>query len=312
LQNLNLPLLLPSPIQKVSHSILIKNKINLFIKREDLIHPIISGNKWRKLKYSLAYAKANNLNKIITFGGAFSNHIHATAAACQAYGLESLGIIRGDYDEHNPTTKFAKECGMQLKFIDRSSYREKEQSQIVKDLLATQGSYLLIPEGGSNELASEGLKELALEINATRHDIIIVSAGTGATAKGILKWLDPSKELWVFSSLKSDYLHTEILKNIATEKHHQLKFISSFHYGGYGKSPKSLISFINEFINESKIPIDPIYNGKLSSGFFEMVDAGQIEISKSYLWVHTGGLQGIDAYNYMASKKGKSVIRRMR
>ena len=196
-----------------------------------------------------------------------------------------------------------------LQIIDRKSYRAKENSEIVKDFLASQNSYFLVPEGGSNDLANDGLQELAEEINETNYDIVMVSAGTGSTATGILKWLDSSKELWVFSSLKSDYLHSEILQNIEPSKSEQLKFISSYHYGGYGKSPESLISFINDFTSQTKIPLDPIYNGKLISGFFEMIADNHIDKTKSYLWIHTGGLQGIEAYNYMASKNGKLEIR---
>ena len=163
----HIQLTIPSPSQKVNHSLLYKNQINLFVKREDLIHPEVSGNKWRKLKYNLQYAKEKGIKKIITFGGAFSNHIHATAAACHYYGLDSIGIIRGEFDENNPTLQFAQACGMKLKFIDRSSYREKENSEVVKTFLSKQDDYFLVPEGGSNELAFDGLRELAEEINKT-------------------------------------------------------------------------------------------------------------------------------------------------
>lgn len=301
-------LMIPSPVQKVEHPLLQKKGIELHVKREDLIHPYVSGNKWRKLKYNLLHAKEKGINKIITFGGAFSNHIHATAAACKAYNVSSIGIIRGEYDPDNPTLQFAKSCGMQLFFIDRSSYREKENSAIVKEFLTTQNDYFLVPEGGSNELANKGLKELAEEINKTKHNIILVSAGTGGTATGILKWLDPTKELWVFSSLKSDYLHLEILQKSSLEKGDQLNFISDYHLGGYGKSPEKLILFMNEFKKETTIPLDPIYNGKLIYGFMDKMNLNEINTEKSYLWIHTGGLQGIDAYNYMAKKKLKMKI----
>jgi len=300
-----LNLTIPSPIQKVSHPTLLTNKVHLHVKREDLIHPEISGNKWRKQKYSLKYTKDKGIKKIITFGGAFSNHIYATAAACREFDLDSIGIIRGEYDDQNPTLQFAQSCGMELKFIDRASYKEKAKSELVKAILSEEKSYFLVPEGGSNALAYPGLRELAEEINDTSFDVVMVSAGTGGTAKGILKWLNPSKELWVFSSLKSDYLKAEILQDLDTSNENQLRFISSYHYGGYGKTPESLISYINSFAQETGIPLDPIYNGKLMSGFFEMVSKGLIAKSKSYLWIHTGGLQGIGAYNYMASKKRK-------
>jgi len=164
--NLNIP----SPIEKVNHSFLNENNVQLYVKREDLIHPHVSGNKWRKLKYNLLHAKEKGYETIVTFGGAFSNHIHATAAACQAFDLKSIGIIRGEYDKNNPTLQFAQSSGMQLKFIDRNSYREKENSEIVKSFLAELDSYYLIPEGGTNDLAYKGLHELAQEINRTEYD----------------------------------------------------------------------------------------------------------------------------------------------
>ncbi|MEM9544920.1 MAG: pyridoxal-phosphate dependent enzyme [Bacteroidota bacterium] len=300
---------IPSPIEKVDHSFLVENEINLFVKREDLIHPHVSGNKWRKLKYNLIEAKKMGRDTIITFGGAFSNHIHATAAACRTLNLKSVGIIRGEYDEQNPTLQFAQSCGMQLKFIDRQSYREKENSDAVRSIIADYINYYLVPEGGSNPKAYKGLQELADEINKLNVDVVMVSSGTGGTATGILKHLNPGMELWVFSSLKSDYLRDEILSKTDSSKHKRLKFRANYHLGGYGKTPKRLIDFINRFLKESKILVDPIYNGKLLFGFYDMVHNGLIDSSKSYLWIHTGGLQGINAYNYMAEKKGKTKIR---
>ncbi|MDF1695793.1 MAG: pyridoxal-phosphate dependent enzyme [Saprospiraceae bacterium] len=305
---IKLNLSIPSPIQKIHHPLLEGRAIDLQVKREDLIHRYISGNKWRKLKYNLLHAKKEGFRTIVTFGGAFSNHIFATAAACHAFKLNSIGIIRGEYDIHNPTLQFAQSCGMQLKFVDRSSYREKEKSPKVKAILKKLESYTLVPEGGTNALAYQGLKELAHEINETDVDVVLVSAGTGGTASGILKELDPSKELWVFSSLKGDFLNEEILSQVNNSKQDQFKFISTYHCGGYGKTPAYLVDFINAFGEETHIPLDPIYNGKLVYGFLDLAAKGKLDTSKSYLWVHTGGLQGIDAYNYMAEKKGKGEI----
>ena len=207
-----------SPIDEVTNVVLDRAQISLAVKREDLLHPTISGNKWRKLKFNLKYALDNRIETIITFGGAFSNHIYSTAAACKELGLKSVGLIRGDYDKDNPTTMFARKCGMELRFIDRLSYKEKENSDVVKSILSQYSNYILIPEGGSNDLAIEGLHELSNEINATKYSIILVSAGTGSTASGILSNLHPDKELWVFSSLKSNYLKQEILEKIKTIK----------------------------------------------------------------------------------------------
>lgn len=301
-------LVVPSPIQTVNHPLLASEGINLAVKREDLIHPYVSGNKWRKLKYNLLRAREEGTKTIVTFGGAFSNHIHAIAVACKLTKLQSIGIIRGEYDSANPTLQFARSCGMELFFIDRQSYREKEKSTVVKEFLEGLESYTIVPEGGTNELAFEGLEELAHEINCKNHHVVMVSAGTGGTATGILQALDISKELWVYSSLKSDYLKQEISSKVTSEKSDQFRFLSDYHYGGYGKSPATLISFINDFQNHAQIPLDPIYNAKLIAGFFDMIRSETLDKSKSYLWIHTGGLQGAMAYNYMAAKKGKDLI----
>jgi len=297
-----------SPIEKVSTVELDAHSISLSVKREDKLHPTISGNKWRKLKYNLKQAKSTGCDTIVTFGGAFSNHIYSTASACKAIGLRSIGIIRGEYDIHNPTLIFAKRCGMELVFVSRSDYSGKESSPAIKAILDTYSNYILIPEGGSNELAALGINELAKEINETPHDIIMVSAGTGATATGILQGLDSSKELWIFSSLKSDYLEEEIKQKVDAEKHTQAKFINTYHYGGYGKTPAELVAFINDFKAQTHIPADPIYNGKLISGFTDLTLKNKVNPNKSYLWIHTGGLQGIEAYNYMAQKKERPII----
>ena len=297
-----------SPVTRVRTELFDSAGISLSVKREDLIHPEISGNKWRKLKYNLKNAYKENVEYVITFGGAFSNHIYATASACKAIGLKSVGIIRGEYDIHNPTTQFAKKCGMELRFVERNQYREKEHNPVIKSIIQAYGNHILIPEGGSNALAQKGLQDLSNEINELKHNIIMVSAGTGSTAIGIIQNLNPEKKLWIFSSLKSDYLKDIILKETPHDKQHQLTFIDQYHFGGYGKTPKELITSINDFKKETTIPLDPIYNGKLVSGFCDLVHRGLIDNSQSYLWIHTGGLQGIAAYNYMAKKKKKPYL----
>lgn len=299
---------IPSPVERVVHPLLTSADIYLSVKREDLIDPEISGNKWRKLKYNIAHAIAHDYGTLVTFGGAFSNHIYATAAAADRAGIASVGIIRGEYDQHNPTLAYARSLGMQLYFVNRSAYREKERSKAVQKIILSIDRPYIIPEGGSNTLAKKGLAELAEEINATDSNIVLVSAGTGMTAAGILDHLAVDKELWVFSSIKSDHLRDEILDLCNTDRRHQFRMITDQHYGGYGKAPLELIQSINEFREETGIAVDPIYNGKLVCGLIEMIVQKQIDASKKYLWIHTGGLQGISAYNYMAAKKRKTLI----
>lgn len=278
--------------------------MKLLIKREDLIHPTISGNKWRKLKGNLREVKRAGYQGIITYGGAFSNHIYATAAAGMLFDIPTVGIIRGEFDEHNPTLQFAKDQGMKLSFVSRSAYKEKEQSEEVQQIINAADNYLLVPEGGSNLLAMEGLQELASEIDAVPHiDLITVSAGTGMSAAGIIKY--QPRAVTVISSLKSDHLQKEIEK--LSEKA-AFTYNTDYHFGGYGKVDDVLVHFINDFCSTTKIPLDPIYNGKAIYGILDMVKTGKISSGTTVLHIHTGGLQGIRAYNYMAEKKSKSQI----
>jgi len=301
-------LVIPSPIQNVNHPLLAECKIQLDVKREDLIHPLVQGNKWRKLKYQLIEMQRGKSSKLITFGGAFSNHIHATAAAGKLFNIETVGILRGEDDPNNPTLNFARKSGTKLHFIPRSEYRLKSESTVVQDILNKYPNHFLSPEGGSGPLAEKGIKEMADEINKEDHNVILISAGTGCTAGYLLKHLDSTKELWVFPSLKGDFIESEILKFADKSNCSNLKIINDFTFGGYGKTNDVLIQFINDFTASTKIPVDPIYNGKLMFGFNDLVANIKIDVTKKYLWIHTGGLQGIIAYNYMADKKEKLKI----
>ena len=295
----------PSPVQKVMLPILKERNIKLFIKREDLIHPTVSGNKWCKLKANLEKVVAGKHAGIVTYGGAFSNHIHATSAACQLAKIPCVGIIRGEYDEENPTLQFARKNGMKLEFVSRSDYGLKEESPAIKQLLNLYPDYLLVPEGGGNELSFVGLQELASEISELNDlDLITVSAGTGYTAAGIINY--QKRPVLVFSALKSDHLEIEIKEKTDSQL---FTYINKYHFGGYGKSTSQLIYFINTFYKDTKIPLDPIYNAKTIFGTLDMIKSGEISPGSSILHVHTGGLQGIKAHNYMALKKKKETIR---
>lgn len=298
----------PSPIQKIEHPLLDNYGIHLYVKREDLIHPEISGNKWRKLKYNLLFAKENNMTTLATFGGPFSNHLYAFASACYQFGYNGIAFVRGEPDPKNPTTNFAVSKGVTIHYISRSAYREKEQSDIVQNILNEYDNYFLIPEGGSNEYAQLGLQELAQEINNESHDCILVSLGTGGTCRGLLDKVDENKDVWGFSSLKSDYHLKEYETSFSLDKIERFTYFDQYHFGGYGKVKPELIDFINAFHEVADISIDPIYNAKLVYGFFDQIKKGNVDVSKKYLWIHTGGLQGVTAYNYLASKKNKMFI----
>lgn len=290
------------------------NKVDLFIKREDLIHPIVSGNKFRKLKYNLLEARKNNLTSILTFGGAYSNHIAATAEAAFLLGLNSIGIIRGeelgenlaDTLSSNPTLAFAYNKGMQLHFVSRTDFRRKENIPLVKEIIEQQPSTMIIPEGGTNALAIKGCKEILEQEND--FDIICSSLGTGGTLAGIIEASNENQYCIGFSALKGDFLKKEIAK--WTHKTNW-KVQTDYHFGGYAKVSSELIQFINMFQKKYKIPLDPIYTGKLFYGLFEMIESGYFPKNTRILAIHTGGLQGVEGMNRNLRQKGLQTLDRL-
>ena len=284
------------------------SSVELYIKREDLIHPFISGNKYRKLKYNLLFAKQNNYKKLITFGGAYSNHIAATAFAGKEYGFETIGIIRGDeliskIDE-NPTLKFAQECGMIFEFVTREQFRLKETALFLKELNQKYNNPYVIPEGGTNELAIKGCSEILTDED-TVFDFICCSVGTGGTISGIINSAFPHQNVLAFPSLKGDFIQKDISK---FAKNNNWKVISDFHFGGYGKVSNELISFINQFYNDYKIPLDPIYTGKMVFGVMELIKQNYFPKNSKILMIHTGGLQGISGMNLKLKSKNLPQI----
>ena len=280
------------------HSDLFKEKdVRVFIKREDQIHPEISGNKWRKLKYNFLEARKQGFKKILTFGGAFSNHIAATAAAGRMYNFESIGIIRGDElnENSNPTLRKAVKDGMKLFFVSREKYKERGNPNWLEEL-EKEHSALIIPEGGSNELAIPGVRELLYDIKLD-FDFIICPVGTGGTLAGIASELKGSQKAMGYSVLKGMTELEQIVSKLSgrTEKHFQINH--DYHFEGYGKFDTTLICFIKDFYENHKIPLDPIYTGKMMFGLFDQIKAGFFSKNSTIVAIHTGGLQGIEGFN---------------
>lgn len=294
--------------QPVELPILQEKQVSLAIKREDLIHPLISGNKFRKLKYNLLEAQNGGFDTILTYGGAFSNHIAATACAGQESGFKTIGVIRGlelhDKWHENPTLKLAHEHGMQFHFISREEYRKKENPLEVELLKALFGPFYRIPEGGSNVLAVRGCEEILME-NDVHFDVICASVGTGGTIAGISNAADSKQLVLGFPALKGDFLKEDIRK-FAYNENWELR--TTYHFGGYAKVTQQLIDFINEFKHETEIPLDPIYTGKLIFGILDMVKKDQFQPNTKILAVHTGGLQGIKGMNMKLKKKNLPLI----
>jgi 1-aminocyclopropane-1-carboxylate deaminase len=274
-----------------------KNNVRLTVKREDLLHPHISGNKFRKLKYNIFRAKADGHTCLLTFGGAYSNHIAATAAAGKEYGFKTIGIIRGEElaekIAENPTLSFAMECGMQLEFISRNAYRNKAEPETIKELRDCFGDFYLVPEGGTNALAVQGCEEI-LSIEDTDFTHVCCSVGTGGTISGIINSALPHQVVIGFPALKGAGLSNDICK-FARKGNWALQ--ESYHFGGYGKVTEELISFMNQFYDTTGILLDPVYTGKLFFGVIDLIGKDFFPENSEILLIHTGGLQGIAGMN---------------
>ncbi|OUL63397.1 1-aminocyclopropane-1-carboxylate deaminase/D-cysteine desulfhydrase [Flavobacterium sp. AJR] len=285
------------------------NNISLTIKREDLIHPFISGNKYRKLKYNLLQAKAENQETLLTFGGAFSNHIAAVAYAGKESGFKTIGIIRGDElidkIEGNPTLKFAQENGMQFEFVSREDYRLKSEISFLDNLKAKFGDFYLVPEGGTNELAVRGCEEILTPEDA-EFNYVCCAVGTGGTISGISNSALPNQKVLGFPALKGDFLKDEIR---IFAKNQNWELITDYHFGGYGKVNLELIAFINQFFDENQIPLDPIYTGKMVFGVIDLIRKDYFPENSKILLIHTGGLQGIQGMNMKLMNKNLPIIK---
>ncbi|TRX03976.1 1-aminocyclopropane-1-carboxylate deaminase/D-cysteine desulfhydrase [Flavobacterium gawalongense] len=284
------------------------NSISVYIKREDLIHPFVSGNKFRKLKYNLLRAKEKNQETLLTFGGAFSNHIAAVAFAGKEKGFKTIGIIRGDElgskISENPTLLFAQNCGMQLEFISREEYRLKSEITFLENLKQKFGSFYLIPEGGTNALAIKGCQEILTQEDA-EFDYICCSIGTGGTISGIINSVLPYQKVLGFPALKGDFLKEEIRNFVQNEN---WELITDYHFGGYGKVNSALIGFINQFYAVNQIPLDPIYTGKMVFGVIDLIQKNYFPAESKILLIHTGGIQGIQGMNIKLRNKQLPII----
>jgi 1-aminocyclopropane-1-carboxylate deaminase len=309
-----------SPLQRIEDERLEAHQIRLFIKRDDLLHPFpkesgflastVSGNKFRKIKYNAIEMQRLGKSGMITFGGAFSNHIHAAAAAGQLLGIPTIGIIRGERPAVlNTTLTFAETCGMTLHFISRSAYRDK--NLVFKELENQYPNYYWLPEGGTNNFALKGASEIVPEIITqldAQPDYICLACGTGGTTAGIISaaaTLPKPINVLSFSALKGDFLEKDVfqlLNGLNTEgalfepnTHWSIQ--NNYHFGGYAKWTLALVDFINDFKTKHGIPLDPIYTGKMLFGVFDLIEKGAFKKNTTIVAVHTGGLQGIDGFN---------------
>ena len=279
-------------IQEVKSLIFEQSGVTLLIKREDQNHPFVSGNKWWKLKYNLEEASKAGHATLLTFGGAYSNHIYATAAAAQELGLKSIGIIRGEETlPLNPTLSFAKANGMKLHYVSREAYRNKTDASFIEQLHNQFGGFYLIPEGGTNELAVKGCAEFARQLmSEVDFDYLCLPIGTGGTIAGMIEGVDESKKIIGFSSLKGGTFLEDEIRKYTAKKNWQLVY--DYHFGGYAKVTNELTEFMNEFEKQFDIPLDPIYTAKMMFGIMDLIKKNFFKSGSTILVIHTGGLQG--------------------
>ena len=291
--------------QKIS---LENTNVSLYLKREDLLHPYVSGNKFRKLKYNLLQAKSENKKTLLTFGGAFSNHILAVAAAGKEHGFKTIGIIRGEELKgkiaENPTLKKAQDLGMVFEFVDREIFREKSSSKFIQQLVEKFEDFYLIPEGGTNELAVKGCEEI-LTITDEKFDYICCAIGTGGTISGLINCSKNSQQVLGFPALKGDFLREDICKFVSKSN---WDLIADYNFGGYAKVSEELILFINDFYQKYKVPLDPIYTGKMLFGVMDLINKNYFPENSKILVIHTGGLQGITGMNNLLKQKNQLQI----
>ncbi|MFN7116669.1 MAG: 1-aminocyclopropane-1-carboxylate deaminase/D-cysteine desulfhydrase [Saprospiraceae bacterium] len=300
---------LPSPIEVLEVAALEEKGIRLLIKRDDLLrineHSAFCGNKWRKLKYNLYEAHRRGLSTLLTFGGAFSNHLAAVAEAGQLFGFQTIGVVRGEEIlPLNPTLQFCRACGMHLHYLDRTAYRQKNEPAFAEWLTQAFGTFYFIPEGGTNNLALRGCAEMVPEIqqqlNGELPDYLAVACGTGGTLAGIISGLEGKSQAIGFSVLKGDFLQYDIAQLLQHNTDKPLtnwQIQTDYHFGGYAKFRPELIQFINNFKEKYHIILDPIYTGKLLYGLFDLVQKDFFPPDSTVLAVHTGGLQGIAGFN---------------
>jgi 1-aminocyclopropane-1-carboxylate deaminase len=277
-------------------------QLDLYIKRDDLIDPLVSGNKWRKLKYNIEQAQHKLCEGILTFGGAHSNHLVATAKACNRAGLKSVGFVRGEEltPESNLTLKDCAVLGMDLVFVSREEYREKDDWDFINQLRNGFPSFHIVPEGGANFYGVVGCQEILKE-TVNDFDHVFICAGTGTTAAGVILSAGVHTKVHVVSALKGEFMEAQVTKmmnsvcfdeELVSELNSKARFHNDAHFGGYAKTTQELLDFITDFEKQTAIPLDSIYTGKAMFALIQEWKKGVLGEDKKILFIHTGGLQG--------------------
>ena len=280
-------------IEPLNNVLFSKYDVTVSMLRLDTIHPIVSGNKIFKLHYFLQEALHSSHKQIITFGGAYSNHLAATAFACREKGIKSVGIVRGEKPpELSHTLLFCVQNGMQLEFISRASYQKINSEEFQYSLTKKYGDHTLIPEGGYSEKGASGAKLIAEHFNSKNFTHICCAIGTATTFAGLIMGCECEAKLTGFSVLKNLNDIDSRLKELKVEFKKIYLFNSDYHFGGYAKKTPELTSFMNFFYKDNKIPLDFVYTGKMMFGVYDLINKNYFPRGSDILCLHTGGLQG--------------------
>jgi len=291
-----------SPLQKIQHPLFDKYQLEVHVKRDDLLHGIISGNKWRKLKYNLEQLKKTNYKGALTFGGSYSNHIHAFAYACMQHNIPCIGVIRGEERyASNFTLRWARHWGMQCHFVDRKTYRRRFETEFLDELAELYPNYFIIPEGGSNNLAIPGVAEVVVELNQqTEFDTLMTPVGSGGTLAGLISGdtvanCKQHRVLGIAVLKGAEYLVDEV-KALLTpegEKHRSWQLLTEYHRGGYGKFSASDAQRIIAFNYQTGVTFEPVYSGKMILALLDLIEQNYFKPHERIVLLHTGGLQGL-------------------
>lgn len=299
----------PSILTKIDDPLLEQAQIELWIKRDDLLHPVISGNKWRKLKYSLDYALSIGADTLISMGGAYSNHLHALAYVGMVLGLRTIGLVRGEQPETlTPTLLDMQKWGMKLRFVSRTDYRLLRQyknwhapHQLPVDLRHTHHPWRYLPglkprqywlpEGGAQVLALKGVAELVAE-TAVSYDTLCVPCGTGTTLSGIVDAVSDQVSVLGFAALKNAGFLTAEVEAMLSQPRNNWRINLDYHFGGFAKINAELSAFIEDFELKTTIPLEPVYTGKMIYAIYDLIKKHYFKPGERIIAVHTGGLQG--------------------
>jgi len=281
-----------TPIQELHDAVFDKAGVRVLVKREDLNHPYVSGNKWWKLKYNLEEASRQGKETLLTFGGAYSNHIYATAAAAHELGFKSIALIRGEETQPlNSTLRFAKERGTKIYYVTREAYRAKSASEFVQQLHKRFGDFYMIPEGGTNDLAVKGVEEFAHSLG-NDFDYLCCAMGTGGTLAGLIRGLENAKEVLGFPVLKGGAFLKEGAEKLIGINYTSWKVYPEYHFGGYAKTTPELLEFISSYERMHNHMLDQVYTGKMFYGVYDLMHQNYFRRGTTILLLHTGGLQG--------------------